>query len=176
MSPNGANGDYDCELNPLRPLTFNLGVGDQTLLGGDARFCGVYVNNVLLPGVFDNDFALAPNFKHLYGWNGKCFESVCTIRISNWFHDVEEVDGTQGAHIIVLRAFASLGPSADKNPFVEPRMLDIVEINISFGSVSQDLAVCEYSLARDNLAEGAVTCFWARASVSQLTLKTWKAT
>ena len=70
---------------------------------------------------------------------------------------MEEVDGTRGAHIIVLRAGASLGPSADKNPFVDFRMLDIVEINITFGDGSQDLAVCEYSPDLCNFIEGDVT-------------------
>ena len=148
MQPSGSNGSYDCELRPNRELTFNLGVGEQTLVGGEPAFCSV----------FTNGFQLAPNFQHFYGWNGKCFESECTIRIQNWFHDMENVEGTNGAHIIVLRAFARLGPfPADKNPFVALQPLDVVEIDISFGDGAQDLAVCQYSLERGNLAAGEVT-------------------
>ena len=153
VANNGDFGFYVCQLDPpgSNKVRYNLRDGVPTARTRDAFafLCTVF-----------NGIDLTPDRLYGYNWSDNCGDGSCTIQINNWFS--EEATGA-GLGFIRLRGFAQanameqIGEDSftDANPFVDPLMLDVYEINIIFyaeGS-NKKIAECLYN----SFAPGHVT-------------------
>jgi len=156
VANNGDSGFYVCQLDPpgSNEVRYNLEDGVPTARTRDAFgfLCTVF-----------NGIDLTLDRVYGYRWSENCGDGTCTIVINNWFsnENAQVTGATKGeADFIRLRAFAEArGPFMDANPFVNPLMLEVDEINITFYAAGSNkkIAVCAYRPDLHNLTVGNVT-------------------